>query len=249
MLIATGTPTRTPTPTPTSTTMPMPPFGGRLILDGADDYAETPDDPELDIGDEPGESLTVEVWVKFRTFSFVQIVAKSDAYMLFTGLDEFDRISSCLRFEISYAWVSFCSTGSPLAPGRWYHIAGVYDKVAGEVNLYADGQRLVGPLHPERAIDNSPNNLKVGVKLAGEIDEVRVSSAARYTGPSYAVPTFPFTCDAQTRALWHFDEVEGATLFHDACGAIDNLLTGYNGAHTEGVQAHRLYLPLIVKGY
>jgi hypothetical protein len=228
----------------------MPPFGGRLILDGSDDYAETSDDPELDIGDEPSESLTVEVWGKFQTLSAAQLISKSDAYELYT---EWQGSKNCLWFSLRFTdeiyKVGYCVIGSPvISPSQWHHVAGVYDKAAGKVNLYKDGL-LLQQGSRQMAVNNSPNSLKVGVKLAGEVDEVRLSSGARYAGSSYVVPTSPFVCDEQTRALWHFDEVEGATLFHDACGALDNLLTGYNGAHTEGVQAHRLYLPLIVKGY
>jgi hypothetical protein len=82
-------------------------------------------------------------------------------------------------------------------------------------------------------IKNSSDILQVGYKLVGEIDELRISDVAHYTGSTYSVPTSPFTCDASTRALWHFDGCDGATEFHDACG-VDSILAGYNGAHTEG---------------
>jgi len=86
----------------------------------------------------------------------------------------------------------------------------------------------------------------MGVDLNGVMEEVRVSDIARYTGPTYVVPMSPFACDGSTRGLWHFDELDGITTFHDACGA-DNLLIGHNGARTGGVPAQRAYLPFVAK--
>ena len=82
-----------------------------------------------------------------------------------------------------------------------------------------------------------------GGTLKGDIDEIRLSDVVRYREP-FPPPAQPFACDEHTRALWHLDEFEGATVFHDACGA-DNVLVGHNGAHTEGVPARPIYLPLV----
>ena len=43
----------------------------------------------------------------------------------------------------------------------------------------------------------------------GLIDEVRISKGARYTG-DYDVPKEEWTPDADTRALYHLNEVDGA---------------------------------------
>lgn len=53
--------------------------------------------------------------------------------------------------------------------------------------------------------------------FSGWIDEVRVSNVARYLQP-FLRPTTPFTPDASTAALYHFDEGAGDTLA-DASGA------------------------------
>jgi hypothetical protein len=112
------------------------------------------------------------------------------------------------------------------------------------MRIYLDGTAFSDLINFGTAINNSAKPLEVGFRfdggLGGEVDELRISDFARYTGPTYAVPTAPFTCDEHTRALWHFDEFEGATVFHDACGVVDNLLVGYNGAHTERVPAGML---------
>jgi hypothetical protein len=73
-----------------------------------------------------------------------------------------------------------------------------------------------------------------GDNLLGLADEIRISDTIRYAD-NFTRPAAPFVCDANTKALWHFDEPEGSTVFHDVCGTEDNYFTGYNGAHTEGV--------------
>ena len=78
------------------------------------------------------------------------------------------------------------------------------------------------------------------------MDEIRISNNVRYTA-SFTPATVPFECDGNTQALWHFDEISGSTIFHDACGSVDNMFVGYNGAHTEGVIGYKVNLPLVIK--
>ena len=78
------------------------------------------------------------------------------------------------------------------------------------------------------------------------MDEVRISNMARYV-TNFVPAVSPFICDDATLDLWHFDELEGATKFHDSCGAEDNILTGISGTHTEGIPGYWVYLPLVVR--
>jgi hypothetical protein len=55
-----------------------------------------------------------------------------------------------------------------------------------------------------------------GINYSGWLDEVRLSNVLRYTAP-FARPSQAFTPDAQTAALYHFDEGMGAQLL-DASG-------------------------------
>ena len=52
---------------------------------------------------------------------------------------------------------------------------------------------------------------------SGLLDEIRFSEVVRYTGNSFSVPTAAFTVDADTAALYHFDEGSG-TVALDAVG-------------------------------
>ena len=235
------------------------PFHRALVLDGVDDYAQAEDDPELDVGDEAGESLTIEAWVYIKlpgsSKDKLYIVNKPQSYELFTTrYPSADRTIDCIGFRLTGPFGQFrgfgvCKLTSSLG---WHHVAGVFNKETSEMKIYVDGEEFGSPRYFESVINNSTEALEVGggaKRLPGAVDEIRISDVARYSGSTYTVPASMFTCDEHTRGLWHFDEFEGATVFHDACGMTDNLLVGHNGAHTSGMLVERAYLPLIVKRY
>jgi hypothetical protein len=223
-----------------------PPFGGQLVLDYTNPpaYANANDHAELDVVG----SLTVEAWVYYQgDYRLTQVIAdKSDAYLLSVG---YSGSARCIGFQLwpasgAVGGAIHCKSPRPYRAG-WHHIAGVFRAETGEVKTYIDGRLYSGPYSFVSAIKNSPYSLQVGYNLVGALDEVRISDVARYTDSTYNVPTAPFACDTNTRALWHFDEPQGATVFHDACGA-DNVLVGYNGAHTVGAPAQiHTFLPVV----
>jgi hypothetical protein len=139
------------------------------------------------------------------------------------------------------------SRWSPFPPGGWHYLAGVFDKTAEMASLYIDGNRVASQSASTLvaiASDSSTVGNPFAYSAARGADEVRISDIARYS-TDFRPPTIPFACDEHTRALWHFDEVVGSTVFHDACGTVDNVLEGYGGAHTEGVTGSRVYLSLV----
>ncbi|MCC7354939.1 MAG: hypothetical protein IT330_14440 [Anaerolineae bacterium] len=227
---------------------------GQLVLDGVDDYAIASDDPALDVGDETTESLTVEARVLFSTFRAATIFSKENAYSLYTTAFTSGPYSlRCLKFSLksgqTIRTIESCATqqGRGFWVPGWHHVAGVYDRETGEMRLYMDGQRLGSANQIGQVlVDNSTNGAWVGNDLAGIVEELRVSASARYTSASYAVPGEPFVCDATTRALWHFDELEGAIRFHDTCDT-DKVLVGQEGAHAGGTPTWRLRAPLAVR--
>lgn len=102
-----------------------------------------------------------------------------------------------------------------LSAGVWHHLAGVFD--GAEVRLYLDG-RLVAraPGRGPRTTNLLP--LLVGADpdkgggavsgLAGSIDEVRLSTGARYTGETF-VPARRHAPDGDTFLLLHLDRAFG----------------------------------------
>jgi hypothetical protein len=105
----------------------------------------------------------------------------------------------------------------PVHENQWQHLAVVSD--SGWLRIYVDGvlhdegpaQSYAGPV---------PNLFRIGNNFDRTfgryvIDEVRVSSTARYA--SNFVPGAVLEADGDTLSLWHFDETQGADVV-DAAG-------------------------------
>jgi methionine-rich copper-binding protein CopC len=215
------------------------PAGLALQLDGVDDYATASDNATLDLGIGATEDFTVEAsfYVAVPPVGNKTLVYKQNAYALF-----FNENGTFFRFWTGPASNNFLTLQSTVSPGvGWHHIAAVFDNeftaAADLFTLYLDGAQIGSTTGVEvtPGINNSSSALNVGAYLginpfSGWMDEVRLSNSVRYSG-TYAVPSSPFVSDANTRALWHFDEVVGSTVFIDASGN-SNALTGVNGAKT-----------------
>jgi hypothetical protein len=138
--------------------------------------------------------------------------------------------------------------GCRQSPGwshNWHHIAAVFDAQRDELRLYFDGS-AAGDHAFLTTVNNSDAGLEIGRgtwydrkgSLGGELEEIRISGTARYDG-AFSPSEYPFVCDSDTRALWHFDESAGAETFFDgdmgpkrACGGVQDELSGREGAVT-----------------
>ncbi len=122
--------------------------------------------------------------------------------------------------------------------GNWHHIAVTRNASNGGVWLYVDGQLdAADPSSPNTdnisyrnnrttSYPNSDPFLVLGAEkhdypgslyYSGWLDELRISNVIRYTS-NFTPPTAPFTTDANTMGLYHFNEGTGTTL-GDASGA------------------------------
>lgn len=120
---------------------------------------------------------------------------------------------------------------APVAAGQWIHVAGVFQKADSGPDglaLYVNARRMA-TIQQKIALYGRELVLSEGgrMRLAGEpneparfgrLDEVRISSTARYTENVIFSITNTFTMDASTVSLWHFDEPFGASLAGDAAG-------------------------------
>jgi plastocyanin len=219
------------------------PFGNVLVLDGIDDYANIPDNATLDLGDADGEDLTVEAFFYVPNESNATtdvIFYKGSAYVLSVIFRTTSADTVRFQFWSTNVTSNILSNDTNITAG-WHHVAAVFDnEFTGSndrVAIYLDGAEFANSTAFEYTpgLNNSTNLLAVGansgaVPLEGWLDEARFSQSVRYTGP-YSVPTSPFSNDANTRALWHFDEAAASTSFADSSGN-GNTLTGQNGAQT-----------------
>jgi Bacterial Ig-like domain (group 3) len=219
------------------------PFNGWLVPDGG--QAQVPYDTEISL-DPSSTSFTIEGWINNPVFSTTynyQMVSRLSSFYLATRIVQrnlplpitwFYRVDFCgtlgsIGCQLYGPVLSSCIAGTACVPTGWFHFAYVYDKPNNTWLFFWDGVKYA-------EVNETPRWSTEFLILshAQQMDEFRISNDVRYSS-NFTVPSDPFVCDANTLALWHFDEVQGATTFHDACGATDNVMTGFIGAHTEGV--------------
>ncbi len=137
---------------------------------------------------------------------------------------------------------TICATATVL-DGSWHHVAVARRRSDGWMWLFVDGGLQAQADGPDGDVsypdDGVPGNFCGGPctdsdpfivlgaekhdaglaypSFSGWMDEVRISTTLRYTAP-FAPPTAPFTADAATAALYHFDEGSG-NVAHDSSGA------------------------------
>ncbi len=117
-----------------------------------------------------------------------------------------------------------CSS-AVVADGQWHHIALTRVRNTGQLRVFVDGVlsgQTTGPTgdisYRDGRATSWPNDpfLVIGAEkhdydnsaypsFSGLVDEVRLSNVVRYTA-NFTRPTAPFTADANTVALYHFDE-------------------------------------------
>lgn len=123
-----------------------------------------------------------------------------------------------------------------IADGQWHHLALTRSAADGGLAIFIDGRRdaqAPGPLGDISYRDGRPTDypndpfLVIGAEkhdagpeypsFHGWIDELRVSTIVRYP-TDFTRPNAPFTADADTAALYHFDEGAGE-IVRDSAGA------------------------------
>ncbi len=124
---------------------------------------------------------------------------------------------------------------------RWYHVAVTWD-VNDSMRIWVDGVQmvdrtpsgLIDDTYPPLDVESGNMPIVIGNQTTeqmsttwdgfrGTIDEFRISNVVRYT-EDFEVPTEPFIADANTMALWHFDEGEGYVAHDAAFGLFDGKL-------------------------
>lgn len=195
-----------------------------LRFDGIDDWVEVVHDPALNIS---GRAWTVEAWAWFDTLGNCQTllrkgIATSPTY-------EYWLHKNFLPDDSAHwlSWTGWSVIGwGAFEPLRWHHFAGTWDPATGAAEAFIDGVSYGTALSFGAPTANT-DPVRIGIdwdfgcEMNGVIDELRISDVVRYSGAF--VPDVVHALDAQTVALWHFDEFSGATAF-DATGS------GHDGA-------------------
>ncbi|HEX4130053.1 MAG TPA: protein kinase [Pirellulales bacterium] len=156
--------------------------------------------------------LTVEAFVTLRSSKPLEAVICDENGKMFGGFK--------LNHEALWWHSTLMPDGKPKSaaiPAKdkktpdTIHLAGVFDN--GEERFYIDGKLQGSKREPFRAstysmvIGGNPAGERANDPFDGTIDEVRISSVARYTGEF--TPQKRFDADEHTEALYHFDEGSG----------------------------------------
>ena len=193
---------------------------GGLDFDGMDDV--------ITAGHVSADVWTIEAWVFPRSATGQQaIVTQLQSAGGFSGFEL--GIEGARPYVFAPDGVDFDGKvfpAEPLTLNEWHHLAGIYDGTS--LRLAVDG--VLDPNVVTTGFVDSDLVLEIGSRtnndfyFDGEIYEVRVSSAARYT--DNFTPAIGFLADADTLALYHLDEGTGAVAGDAADGANDGAIAG-----------------------
>lgn len=211
-----------------------------LRFDGDGDEVEMP----MSFGD-VGTRFTFEAWVRPTSASagssegeggliFSHRASCTDFDLEWSG-DGGGRNPQRFRFraypEATCSWV-VAEASSTSVVGAWHHVAGVFDD--GAMRLYVDGV-LAGSAFQPASISWTANLLghwagrdgadsrPTRAGFVGDIDELRVSRVARYSGASFTPPDH-FANDPDTVGVWSFDEGAGATAADGSSAGLDGIV-------------------------
>jgi len=207
-----------------------------LELDGTGDAATT--GTSTDTGNDfyhMGGPWTFEFW-----FRPVTDTGDASAYLLTDrsagySTRNFQLIYRNFDRKVQMGWIASNGSdpsqtlggGSPLSAAvtldTWNHVAMVYDGT--ETSTYLNGTRFQNNTMTYSNLEiNATGQFGIGGDIdnaalpfnqggTGYIDEVRISSTARYdpSSSSFTVPTSAFTDDDDTLALYHFEGSNGNT--------------------------------------
>ena len=237
---------------------PSPAGGNYLALDGVDDHALLDFETFGLLLPKGRKEFTCEAWIYLTALPDKDIIATVLSQQV--RMYAWNRGPNAGLRLMGGAHIDLGEVNAPMAfgmvkffPNQWNHIAfqsnGIQTivMVNDSVRLSQGGTTLAGDLshagHPQdfmlggfgEKVKSQIHGGHFWGHFAGYIDEVRISTVARYdvrrTGGF--PPRTKFKNDAKTVALWHFDESRGVQKFLDTSGNAYHLV-GKNGAKTGG---------------
>ena len=172
-----------------------------LLLDGTNDYVESTSDVDLTSG-----NFTIDMWIRPDSVTGYHGLWQSG-----TGANIYSAylIGNKVQLTVNGSTIIFQSS-TAISTGVWTMLS--FEREGNTHRLYINGT-----LEETGATPNRPDDglFSIGENGFGDfdgyIDELRVSTVARYTGSSFTEPTSAFSPDALTSVLLHFDGANGST--------------------------------------
>ena len=172
-----------------------------LLLDGTNDYVESTSDVDLTSGD-----FTIDMWIRPNSVTGYHGLWQSG-----TGANIYSAylIGNKVQLTVNGSTIIFQSS-TAISTGVWTMLS--FEREGNTHRLYINGTLEETGSTPNRPDDGLFNIGENGFgDFDGYIDELRVSTVARYTGSSFTEPTSAFSPDALTNVLLHFDGANGST--------------------------------------
>jgi hypothetical protein len=172
-------------------------------------------------------SFTVELWIRIDSESLSRgTVLDTDSWTLAFNDNGWLEFGYGTDPSSPTTWtVLFVGTTEDMGVG-WHHVA--VTRSVGVATSFLDGEIVTGPLAAPAPPDND-SEIHAAATLEDDerlthvaIDDVRISSVARYTLAFAPAPIFE--SDDDTAAYWPLDEAEGASAT-DMVGALELQLT------------------------
>lgn len=181
--------------------------------------------------------FTAEAWVRPSSANQTSIVIVTGDGSRGWSLELNDGRATLWVANSAGAWSFARNDSVVLQANQWYHVAATYD--SGNARVFVNG--IAGTSSSVGMVSHMPVLRLGGITgygfFAGQIDDVRISRIVRYAG-SFTPPSAPLTEDADTIALYVFDEGSGQTV-SDASGNGYHLMLGRN-AGTDSADPQRV---------
>jgi hypothetical protein len=185
----------------------------------------------------PGSTWTVEAFCRITTFNANENVLFAPSStgtscvitLTSTAVKVYDQTNAAAK-------VLRLTASATLSTLTYYHVAVTYNGTT--LDVYLDGVNIgtVNTTAANLTIASGGHFIGRGNTINsdsffGNIDEFRFSSIRRYTG-NFTPTTVPFTDDANTKWLFHFDNSDQATSVLDDDGTDLQTRTRYGGGFT-----------------
>jgi len=171
-----------------------------LLLDGTDDFVTSDTNIDLSSGD-----FTVDMWIRPTNVTGYKGLWQTGTSSLLNVY----LIGNQVQGVVGGSTTLFLSS-TRISPNVWTMIS--VEREGNVHRLYINGV-----LEQSSSTGNRPDDgvFAIGKNGFGDfngyIDELRLSSVARYGGTSFTEPTANYAVDGDTNSLLHFDGINGST--------------------------------------
>lgn len=170
-----------------------------LLLDGTDDYVESTSNIDLS-----STNFTIDLWIRPTSVSGYKGIWNSGTSTILRSY----LLGNTVYWSVGGSTI--ISSSVTVNANEWTMLS--YEREGNTHRIYKNGT-LEDTATAAQRPDSGPFNIGEITfgDFNGYIDEVRVSTTARYTGTSFTEPTSAFSNDNNTTVLLHFDGANGST--------------------------------------